>query len=100
MTKLPNINPNEEAVLTFLASAYGDEEANYFPFGPVCSATKLDRSVVRLACRSLARKGLTRFGKGLWRNDGEEPGGSGYCCTDKGKALADCLDAFRAGEAA
>ena len=49
-----------------------------------------ERKVIRRACRSLARKGLTRFGKGLWNEDGE-PVGSGYALTDEGAVEASIL---------
>lgn len=47
-------------------------------------AERLNAMEVRLGCRSLARKGLAEFGKGLW--DDEGPAGSGYCATKQGRA--------------
>lgn len=45
-----------------------------------------DRSKVRRICRSLARKGLAQYAKGLWNDDGE-PAGAGYHITKAGQAV-------------
>ena len=57
-------------------------------FGPVQRSTRvdgtpLDRSVIRRAIRSLARKGLAEYHKGLVTEDGEFAG-AGYCITNEG----------------
>jgi hypothetical protein len=49
----------------------------YLSFATIMNDAELDRRTVRRCCRSLARKGLSEFAKGLWSEDGE-PRGSGY----------------------
>jgi len=49
----------------------------YRRFDDISANTGLDRRTVRRACRSLTRKGLAEYGRGLWTEDGE-PAGSGY----------------------
>lgn len=41
------------------------------------------RAEVRRSCRSLARKELAEYHRGLWTEDGE-PAGAGYCITRTG----------------
>lgn len=60
------------------------------PNGEMCRSfkaiewhTKQSRSVIRLCCRSLKRKGLTEFHSGLYNEDGEFAG-SGYCISLNG----------------
>jgi hypothetical protein len=69
------INIYERKVLNLLI-----EDGLYYGFAWIVQETKLDRPTVRRACRSLARKGLTEYGRGLW-NDAGEPCGSGYRAT-------------------
>lgn len=76
------INDNERKVLRFLVSEFSDEYG-FYSFAGITAVTRLDRRRVRLACRSLTRKGLLRFGRGLWSDDGE-PRGSGYGATKAG----------------
>lgn len=83
---MTNLNPNEVKVLAALNT--GSDDFGFYPFDTVCRYTKLKRNVVRRACRSLKRKGLARYGMGLWTDDGE-PAGSGYAITKDGRGLAD-----------
>lgn len=83
-------NEAERAVLIELADLYSYGGFGFVGFDPICRETGLDRKIVRRACRSLARKGLAEFARGLWNEDGE-PGGSGYGATKAGKELADTL---------
>lgn len=53
------------------------------PFDPIAHETKLDRRIVRLSCRRLARKGLAEYRKGLWTDEGL-PAGAGYMITKNG----------------
>lgn len=78
------LNDNEVKVLTFLADGASDE-FGFYGFASIINAVSLDRKEVRRACRSLARKGLAEYGRGLW-NDGGEPAGSGYGVTRAGIA--------------
>lgn len=84
---MTTLNENEKRVLTVLVAA-GD---SYLGFGYLGFAgigarleddhsIKLDRKAIRRACRSLKRKGLAEFCRGLWTEDGE-PAGSGYAAT-------------------
>lgn len=49
----------------------------------VADELKLEYSQVRRAVRSLAKKGLTEYLRGLMTEDGLVAG-SGYCCTKEG----------------
>jgi hypothetical protein len=53
-------------------------------FATIQGETRFDRSIVRRSVRSLARKGLAEFHKGLCDADGAFFG-SGYCCTKAGR---------------
>jgi hypothetical protein len=77
-----NLNPNEAKVLVELADDYRCD-FGYRGFAYLTRETGLDRKVVRRACRSLARKGLAQYGRGLWSENGE-PAGSGYAATKFG----------------
>lgn len=69
------MNEAETKVIAWLR----DQDPDWsFPFAPIMRETGLDRKTVRLACRSLKRKGLAEFNTGLWHEDGEGPAGSGY----------------------
>jgi hypothetical protein len=75
------LNANEAKVLTYLAECVQEDMCSHFK--PIVNHTGLDRRVVRLACRSLARKGLAQYAKGLWTDDGELAG-AGYGPTKAG----------------
>ena len=78
------LNDTERAVLTVLAEdSGGDEEHSYLSFAPIMEVTGLPRKRVRRACRSLARKGLAAYGRGLFCDDGL-PYGAGYRATTAG----------------
>ena len=79
------LNDDEQQVMMFLGL---ESEPGYYGFaGIIDNCIGLDRKRVRRACRSLARKGLLQFGRGLWTEDGE-PAGSGYGATTDGKHWA------------
>jgi len=83
-----NLNPNEAKVLVELVDAYSSYDGFCFRgFDGISRETGLDRKIVRRACRSLARKGLAEYGRGLWTEDGE-PAGSGYAATKAGAERA------------
>lgn len=83
-----NINEHERKVLSVLARIARWDE-NYMGFdGIKNSGVRLDRKQIRRACRSLARKGLAEYGRGLWDNDGNVAG-SGYCATKAGVEAAE-----------
>ena len=78
------LNPDEQKVLRYLA----DEEESYWCFAAIAECVRLDRKAIRRACHSLKRKGLTKFGQGLW--DEEGPRGSGYAVTKAGREIRLC----------
>ena len=79
---MSKINENEKKVLTVLASAYGSD-LNCFCFETIINESGLDLKQVRRACRSLKKKGLAEFYRGLFDEDGMAAG-SGYCCSEDG----------------
>jgi hypothetical protein len=83
MSKIIALKDNQELVLRHLA---GMQPEVYWPFSALTYRTKLTRAQVRLACRSLRRKGLAEFRAGLWTEDGE-PAGAGYSATTLGREL-------------
>ena len=88
MTKI-KINPTEYAVLEFLAAGW-DGDQNCYYFRGIVSALKLELKQVRRACRSLAKKGLAEYQRGLFDDEGRAAG-SGYCATRAGAAyIAPC----------
>lgn len=89
-----NLSVNECKVLDALFEHAGMEGC--YGFAPLARFTKLERNIVRRCCRSLARKGLTSFERGLW-SEGGEPAGSGYGLTREGHSLAAERDKMRAG---
>lgn len=80
------MSPKETKVLRALVE-HGTDYCGFcfLNFASISDETGFDRKTVRRACRSLTRKGLAEFGKGLWTEDGE-PAGSGYCATKSGHA--------------
>lgn len=79
------LNENEKKVLICLQSIWQDE-ANCMYFRGISEDTKLEIKQVRRACRSLLKKGLTEYIRGLFDEDGMVAG-SGYCCTDAGNKV-------------
>ena len=84
--KRVTLNGNEVKVLESLVGASQPEGEMCISFAWIMDDTKLDRKEVRKACRSLARKGLAEFYRGLFNDDGEVAG-SGYCASRAGVAL-------------
>lgn len=74
----------ELKILSVLAE--GREDFGYFGFETISRQTRIERRVIRLDVRRMARKGFTQYGKGLWNGEGE-PMGSGYAITPAGRAL-------------
>ena len=75
---------NERKVLGALN--FSEDGHCFCGFAWLMEETGLDRKAVRRACRSLKKKGLAQFARGLWNEDGE-PCGSGYAATEQGAAL-------------
>jgi hypothetical protein len=80
MTVLPKLSERERAVLEVLVDAGGPDDFGFLSFAGIARRGKIDPLSVRRSVRSLARKGLAQFEKGLW-SDAGEPRGSGYCAT-------------------
>lgn len=88
MDKKINLNENEKKVLLYLREASMPDGEYCLPFDYISDGTNLDRKAVRKACRSLARKGLAGFYRGLMTDDGEVAG-SGYSITYYGRDFVD-----------
>lgn len=80
------INEKELKVLKQLSSSYDPEDWGAFYFKSLISSTGLELKEVRRACRSLAKKGLAKYERGLVDEDGI-PAGSGYRATEEGAAF-------------
>ena len=72
------LNENEKKVLMQMNCERDDFAFSNFAW--LTEVTGLDRKSVRRACRSLTRKGLAVFQKGLWTSEGD-PAGAGYAAT-------------------
>lgn len=81
------LSDNERKVLKALMRADDYCGFCYLNFWAISTKTKLNRKDVRRACRSLTRKGLAEFGKGLFTEDGALAG-SGYAATPQARAAA------------
>jgi len=81
------LTDNEKKVLDTLAACepFDYDDLCYMNFDGISKRTGLDRRVVRLACRSLKRKGLALFGTGLCHEDGTFAG-AGYAFNPKQEA--------------
>lgn len=82
---MPKLNHNEHSVLRALT--YPSDAIYLFQaFATLQKSTGLDRKTVRRACRSLARKHLAEYDRGLVHEDGSFAG-AGYACTEEGFKL-------------
>lgn len=77
------INERERACLIVLAARSSYDE-NCLYMRTISAETELDIKQVRRCVRSLARKGLAQYERGLFDEDGRVAG-SGYCCTAEGR---------------
>jgi hypothetical protein len=81
------VNENEHKCLVVLAEDfYDDTEWKAWYMRGIVMETKLELSQVRRAVRSLGRKGLAAYERGLFDDDGMVAG-SGYRATTVGKDL-------------
>lgn len=88
------ISERESKVLKELVEVYiAEEEGTCRYMKYIAAEVGLDYSQTRRAVRSLARKGLAEFHRGLFNDEGMVAG-SGYCATKKGalvfRACVDC----------
>lgn len=56
----------------------------YFPFKKLSEISGIPLVNIRRTVRSLARKGLAEYEKGLWSENTDGPAGAGYGCTQAG----------------
>lgn len=82
---LCTIGPQETRALKALAAYYHGSGYCVF-FREISRKSKLTKHQTRRAIRSLARKGLAEYHRGLFDDDGKVCG-SGYCCTVAGIEL-------------
>lgn len=73
---------NEKQALRAWRDTY--EDFDVLSFADIASQSTLPRPLVRRTVRSMARKGITRFVRGCWTDEGE-PAGSGYGLTTAGR---------------
>ena len=83
------ISERETKVLEVLAD-YFDAEGNCLYFKTIGKLSGIEPDLVRRVTRSLARKGLAEYVRGLFDDEGMVAG-SGYCCTRLGKETFDNL---------
>lgn len=76
----------ERALLTVLVNYYYEGEEHFLSFASLSEESGVERRHIRRTVRALARKGLAKYGRGLFNEDGEVCG-SGYCCTKLGAEL-------------
>jgi DNA-binding MarR family transcriptional regulator len=90
MEKEIKISEREKACLTYLLTLYGyDQDCTYFRY--IAKNTGLEERQVKRSVRSLARKGLAEYVRGLFDEDGFVAG-SGYRATELGRKLGDKLE--------
>lgn len=80
------LNENERKVLAVLDEVTDTWGERCITFSWIIDDAKLTLKEVRRACRSLRRKGLAEFYRGLMDEDGRVAG-SGYCISKSGKAF-------------
>ena len=79
------ISEREQKCLKILAEHYQSDQ-NCLYFRAFTLSTRLNTKQVRRTVRSLARKGLAEYIRGLFDEDGMVAG-SGYCATEEGYDL-------------
>lgn len=80
------INENERACLESLAYNSTPDEM-FIGFFHIMSDTRFDRKLVRRSVRSLARKGLAKYARGLTDPENGEVAGAGYAATIEGRDM-------------
>lgn len=81
---LPKLSAREDLAL----EAWAGTESDFgcLSFRAVAQRSSVEPHNVRRVVRSLARKGVTEFHRGLWSDEGD-PRGSGYGLTDLGRSM-------------
>lgn len=88
MSEFPKLSEAEQMCMKAWKKA--DEDFSYLPFHAIARDSGLARENVRRTVRALARKGMLKYLKGLWTDDGEMAG-AGYGPTDLGWAYVNCI---------
>jgi hypothetical protein len=65
-----------------------DPDFDVLDFDNIADRSGVRRHLVRRVVREMKRRGVTRFARGCWTEDGE-PAGSGYGLTDLGRTMMD-----------
>jgi len=87
MNEQIKINENEKKVLDYLVSRSAETgDTAYVYFRSIVAKTGLELKQVSRACRSLKKKGLAEYMRGLFDEDGMAAG-SGYGNTEAGEKL-------------
>lgn len=76
----------EDEMTVLRAWKRDDPEFSGRSFKDVASEIDMDATLVPQIVRSLARKGMTKFSRGMWTEDGQMYG-SGYALTEAGAAI-------------
>lgn len=85
------VSDRELKALTALYSTWYRGEAWCLYFKTIAEQSGLEPHTVRRTVRSLARKGLAEYQRGLFTDDGMIAG-SGYACTKAGADLIESLN--------
>ena len=89
MKKEVKVSEREKKCLQYLLTLFGsDQDCTYFRY--IAKNTGLEERQVKCSVRSLARKGLAEYLRGLFDEDGFVAG-SGYRATELGRKLGDEL---------
>ena len=83
---MTNISISRNESHAMKAWEHTDSDFDVMSFANIASNSGLHRSLVRRTVRSMARKGVTKYYRGCWTEDGN-PAGSGYGLTPKGREL-------------
>ncbi|GJE54525.1 hypothetical protein EKPJFOCH_1003 [Methylobacterium thuringiense] len=79
------LSENHRRILVALDGCHDDfGDPGFLSFDGIARRGEIDRSLVRRNVRHLARKGLTKYARGLWTDDG--PAGAGYAITPAGRS--------------
>jgi hypothetical protein len=89
-----NLPEPEHLILKALATGteYDGGASSCFSFNHIAAISGVPRPKVRRAVRSLARRGLAEYAKGLWSEDGQ-PAGAGYGITVEGRKWLETAEA-------
>lgn len=89
-----SLSENQLEVLRYLVNGRQQyEEGTGFYMRGIAAETGLEYRLVRLACRAMARKGLTEYTGPLFNDDGMVAG-SGYRATETGEEVIARMDEY------